>query len=67
MNERIYDLIDQKVIDYAEVIVILFEHCNLKCAFCPQDHNSFENTSRESILSKVDYISTWINNNNKTK
>jgi len=67
MNERIYDLIGQKVIDYAEIVVILFEHCNLKCAFCPQAHDSFENTSRESILSKVDYISTWINNNNKAK
>lgn len=67
MNERIYELIDQKVIDYAEIVVILFENCNLKCVFCPQAHDSNENTSRESILSKVDYISNWINNNNKTK
>jgi sulfatase maturation enzyme AslB (radical SAM superfamily) len=67
MNERIYTLIEEKVITYAEIIVILFEHCNLKCAFCPQAHDSYDNTSREAILSKVDYVSTWINNNNKTK
>lgn len=63
----IYDLINQKVIDFAEVIVILFEHCNLRCAMCPQDHESEENISREEILSKVDYVADWINSNNKTR
>src|SRR6056300_1215207 len=23
-----------------EIIVVLFEHCNLNCVFCTQDHNS---------------------------
>lgn len=59
----IYDLINQKVINYAELVVILFEHCNLKCVMCPQNHDSLENISREEIMSKVDYISDWINNN----
>lgn len=67
MNEPIYNLISEKVINYAEIVVILFEHCNLKCAFCPQAHDSFENTSRDAIISKTDYISDWINKNNKTK
>ena len=67
MNESIYTLIDEKVINYAEIVVILFEHCNLKCAFCPQAHDSYDNTSREAILSKVDYIASWINKNDRTK
>jgi sulfatase maturation enzyme AslB (radical SAM superfamily) len=60
----IYDLIGQKVIDYAEIIVILFEKCNLRCKMCAQDHVSTDNLSRESILSKTEYVSKWINNNN---
>lgn len=34
---------------------------------CSQNHESFENTEREKILSKVQYVSDWINSNNKTK
>lgn len=62
----IYDLINQKVINYAELVIILFEHCNLKCVMCPQNHDSLENTSREEILSKVDIAVDWINNNNRS-
>lgn len=64
---EIYSVINQKVIDYAEIIVILFEHCNLRCAMCPQNHETFENTEKEKILSKVDYVSDWINNHQKSK
>ena len=63
----INELIKTKIIDYAEIIVILFEHCNLRCTFCSQNHETLENTEKEKILSKVQYISDWINNNNKTK
>lgn len=62
----IYDLIDQKVIDYAEVVVCLFEHCNLTCVFCPQDHDSIAGASREEILSKTDSVAKWINDNKRS-
>lgn len=60
---NIYDLIDTKVVRYGEIVVCLFEHCNLKCAFCPQDHNSVLGASRKEIMAKVDPIIDWINNN----
>jgi len=63
----IYDVIGQKVIDYAEIVVCLFEHCNLACVFCPQDHRSIVGASREEILAKVDSIAEWINNNKRSK
>ena len=59
----IYGLIKNKVVDCAEIIVILFESCNLSCLMCPQDHGSLKNISEESILSKVNLITSWINKN----
>lgn len=61
----IYDLIDAKVVRYGEIVVCLFEHCNLKCAFCPQDHSSILGASYEEIMEKVDPIVEWINNNSR--
>ena len=38
-----YDkIINKKASNLGEVIVTLFEHCNLACSFCSQNHNSFE-------------------------
>lgn len=59
----IYELIKLKVIDYAEIVVILFENCNLRCAMCSQDHETMDFTARDDILSKTDYIVDWINSN----
>lgn len=59
----IYDLIDTKVVRYGEIVVCLFEHCNLRCAFCPQDHFSIVGASYEEITSKIEPIVKWINNN----
>lgn len=59
----IYDLIDTKVVRYGEIVVCLFEHCNLRCAFCPQDHSSIVGASYEEITSKIEPIVEWINNN----
>ena len=59
----IYDIIDAKVVRYGEIVVCLFEHCNLRCAFCPQDHDSILGASYEEIMEKVDPIVEWINNN----
>jgi hypothetical protein len=66
MNDLIYDIIDSKVIDFAEIVVCLFEHCNLKCVFCPQDHSSIIGASKDEILSKVGPIIQWINDNNRS-
>ena len=63
----LYDLIDQKIITYDELVVNLFDHCNMKCVFCPQDHNSTEGASRELIMSKVPSIVNWINTNSRSK
>lgn len=62
----IYELIDRKVVDHAEVVVNLFDHCNMRCAFCPQDHESTVGASRSEIMSKVDGIVNWINSNNRS-
>lgn len=62
-----YELIDNKVIDHSEIVVILFEKCNLECVFCSQDHNSEIGVSEKEILSKVNEIVKWINNNKRSK
>jgi len=61
-----YELIDSKVIDYAEIVVILFENCNLECVFCPQNHNSNLGTSEKEIISKTTKIIEWIKKNNRS-
>lgn len=63
----IYKVIDSKVIDYAEIVVNLFDHCNMRCVFCPQKHDSMEGASRNEIMSKAPGIINWINNNTRSK
>lgn len=63
----IYEVIDSKVIDYGEVIVCLFENCNMSCGFCPQDHNSMVGVSKEAVMGKVPRIVSWINSNTRSK
>lgn len=63
----IYNVIDQKVIDYAEIVVCLFDHCNLSCVFCPQIHDDILGASRDEILAKTDHIIEFINNNTRSK
>jgi len=55
-----YDLIRSKIPSYAEIIVNLFDHCNMQCVFCPQDHEDRTGVSWEEIKSKVDPICTFI-------
>lgn len=66
MSDVIYNIIDSKVIKYAEIVVCLFEHCNMSCVFCPQNHNSTVGASEEEILSKVYPIVNWINSNTRS-
>jgi organic radical activating enzyme len=63
----LYKLIDSKVVDWAEIVVCLFDHCNLTCSFCPQEHNSLIGTTKQEILSKTEIISKWINENTRSK
>lgn len=63
---NIYELIDKKVIDYAEIVVCLFDYCNMTCAFCSQNHNDTRGASREEIMSKVPGIVNWINKNTRS-
>jgi hypothetical protein len=62
-----YKVIDNKVIDWSEIVLCLFEHCNLLCAFCPQDHSSILGASEEEILNKVSTITTYIKRNDRSK
>jgi len=62
-----YKLIDNKVIDWSEIVLCLFEHCNLSCAFCPQDHSSILGASEEEILNKVPTITRYIERNDRSK
>jgi len=62
----IYDVIDSKVVKHAEIVVCLFDHCNLRCAFCSQEHDSLVGTTEKEILSKVDGIVKWINENTRS-
>jgi hypothetical protein len=64
-DDFFYDVIKDKVIDYVEVVVLLFEHCNMSCVFCPQDHNDLLGATREEILSKCPQIIKFINENPK--
>jgi hypothetical protein len=66
MNIPIYNVIDNKVIDWSEIVLCLFENCNLSCSFCPQDHASNKYTSEFDILSKVPGTIKWINDNQRS-
>lgn len=67
MSDAIYQLIDQKIIDYAEIVVNLFDHCNMRCAFCFQDHEDTQGLSKEEIMSKVPIALDFINSNTISK
>jgi sulfatase maturation enzyme AslB (radical SAM superfamily) len=59
-----YKLIKDKVINHSEIVVNFFDYCNMRCAFCSQDHESKEGMSRLEILEKIPYILNYINTNN---
>lgn len=61
----IQELLKDKVPDYAEIEIFFFEHCNLRCVHCFQDHESTLGMTRESILGKIDLIDNFITNTPK--
>lgn len=63
----IYKILGSKITRSSELVIIFFEHCNLKCVFCPQDHNSMVGATREEILAKSDTVAKFINNSPRSK
>ncbi len=61
-----YDFIKSKIVSHAEVVLCFFDHCNLNCVFCPQDHAQMEGASRKEILDKVQTCITWIKEHQKS-
>ena len=59
---NLIDHVDKRTIN-GEIIVTLFEQCNLACRFCPQDHSSI--LGMENIKEKKDYIIKAINHLSK--
>ena len=62
-DEDFYNLINKKIVNHSELVVLFFEDCNLNCIFCPQNHTSEVGADRDSILAKVPGIVNYINNN----
>lgn len=62
-RDPFYEVIKDKIPGYAEIVVNLFDHCNMRCVFCPQDHTDRTGASREEIMSKVPLIAGYINSN----
>lgn len=57
------NLISSKLVGFREVVLPLFENCNLNCVFCPQQHDSTIGLSRNEIFSKVEIIAKYANEN----
>lgn len=59
----LYKVIKSKIPEYAEIVVNFFDHCNLRCVFCPQEHEDLVGATRQEILSKVDLVVQFMHNN----
>lgn len=62
-----YNVIDNKVVDYCEIVCCLFEHCNFNCVFCPQNHSSIKGANKDDIMAKAPIIAKYINNNKRSR
>jgi radical SAM protein with 4Fe4S-binding SPASM domain len=61
----IKNLLKNKVPHEAEIEVSLFQACNLKCAFCWQDHD--DTTGLDEIIEKAEPINQFISDNSCTR
>ena len=57
---NLIDHVDKRTIN-GEIIVTLFEQCNLSCRFCPQDHSSVLGMDtikdkKEHIIKAIEYL-----------
>ncbi|MFN9068843.1 MAG: radical SAM protein, partial [Bdellovibrionales bacterium] len=58
-------LLKNKIPDASEIQLILFQHCNLACNFCGQDHKS--KTGLDTIVQKAEQIVDFMKNNLRKK
>ena len=61
-----YKIIANKIIEHAEIVVNFFDYCNMRCSFCPQNHEDKQGITREEILSKTEHILEWVEKNENT-
>jgi hypothetical protein len=52
----IHAILKDKIPDFAEIEIFLFEYCNLRCVHCFQDHNSKVGMSESDIIAKIAII-----------
>ena len=63
MMTFITEVLKTKLPDIAEVEIFLFEHCNLRCVHCFQDHEATVGMSEELILMKADMSADFMARN----
>lgn len=63
----IQDIIQSKVPDYAEIEIFFFEHCNLRCVHCFQNHLSKDGMDRQRILGKLSLIEEFFRKSHKSE
>ena len=61
----IEQLLKNKIPEYAEIEIFFFEHCNLRCVHCFQNHESEIGMNESSIMSKITLIETFFNKTQK--
>lgn len=57
------ELLKNKLPDIAEVEIFLFEHCNLRCVHCFQDHEARIGMSEAAILYKAELVGDFLERN----
>jgi len=57
----IEEILASKIPEYAEIEIFFFEHCNLRCVHCFQDHDATVGMNEQSILSKLELIEEFFN------
>lgn len=63
----VQELISSKVPDYAEIEIFFFEHCNLRCVHCFQNHTSTLGMSEKLILDKLSIIEDFFKKSPKVQ
>ncbi len=61
----IEQLLKNKIPEYAEIEIFFFEHCNLRCVHCFQNHESVIGMNEDSIMGKISLIETFFNKTQK--
>lgn len=61
VDEFLNKLLERKIPESSEIQLILFQHCNLKCNFCGQDHTNA--TGLDTITQKAEEIKKFMTGN----